>query len=269
MTETSNTKNVQSFTELFRLDDKVALVAGGYGGIGSAICEGLAELGARVVVNGHNDDKAQAFAQELHDKGYEDAFAIESDVADIEGTRRMVDEVVKRTGKIDILVNSVGTHIEAPAEEYSVEDWDKISGINMRGAFFLSQAVARHQIDQGSGGKHIHISSVRSVLGIPRGYVSYCTTKGGLNLMVKQLATEWAKYDITVNAVAPTFIRTELVKKYLEDPEFYKSLVSRIPLGRVGEPVDVAGATLFLASPAGQFVTGHILMLDGGVTATQ
>jgi gluconate 5-dehydrogenase len=141
--------------------------------------------------------------------------------------------------------------------------------VNLRGAFLLSQAAGRQMIQQGTGGKHIHISSVRSILGLRRGYISYCTTKGGMNLMVKQLATEWAKYRINVNAVAPTFIRTDLVKHYLDDREFYTGLVNRIPLGRVGEPVDVAGAVLFLASPAADFITGHILMVDGGVTASQ
>jgi NAD(P)-dependent dehydrogenase (short-subunit alcohol dehydrogenase family) len=181
----------------------------------------------------------------------------------------MVEETVHLAGKVDILVNCIGMHIEKPAEEYSLEDWDLVNDVNLRGAFLLSQAAGRQMIRQDSGGKHIHITSVRSVLGIRRGYISYCTTKGGLNMLVKQLATEWAKYQITVNAVAPTFIRTDLVKHYLEDRDFYNALVNRIPLGRVGEPLDVAGATLFLASPAGDFITGHVLMVDGGVTATQ
>ena len=181
----------------------------------------------------------------------------------------MVDETVDLYGKVDIMINCVGMHIEKPAEEYSLVDWDLINDVNLRGAFLLSQATGKQMIVQGSGGKQIHLTSVRSLLGIRRGYVSYCTTKGGLNMLVKQLATEWAKHNITVNAIAPTFIRTDLVKHYLEDREFYTSLVSRIPLGRVGEPLDVAGATLFLAAPAGDFVTGHVLLVDGGVTATQ
>jgi gluconate 5-dehydrogenase len=177
--------------------------------------------------------------------------------------------VAQEHGAIDILVNCVGTHIEAPALEYKEEDWDRIVDIDLKAAFFLSQAVARHQVEQGREGAHIHITSVRSFLGIHRGYVSYCAAKGGLALMIKQLATEWAKHRITVNGIAPTFTNTSLVSKYLNDPAFLKPLLDRIPLGRVCEPVDIAGLAMFLASPAGSFVTGQNIFIDGGVTATQ
>ncbi|MBC7223572.1 MAG: SDR family oxidoreductase, partial [Anaerolineae bacterium] len=117
--------------------------------------------------------------------------------------------------------------------------------------------------------KHIHITSVRSLLGIPRGYIAYCSSKGGMNLMIKQLATEWAKYGITVNGIAPTFTRTELVKAYLEDPDFYNPLVARIPLGRICEPIDLAALAIYLAAPASDFINGQIIFADGGLTATQ
>jgi NAD(P)-dependent dehydrogenase (short-subunit alcohol dehydrogenase family) len=162
----------------------------------------------------------------------------------------------------------VGTHKEAPAEDYAEEDWDRVLGLNLKAAFFLSQAVAKVQIPSG-GGKQIHISSVRSLLGIHRGYAAYCCSKAGLNLMIKQLATEWAKYDITVNGIAPTFTRTELVKEYLEDPDFYNPLVARIPLGRICEPMDLAAMAIYLSAPASDFITGQIIFADGGVTATQ
>lgn len=257
-----------AFEKMFRLDGKVAIVAGGCGGIGSAISHGMAQLGATVVIADRRAEKASQCEQSINDLGYT-AKAIGFDIRDPESIQAMVGQSVELYGKVDILVNCVGMHIERPAEEYKIEDWDLVNEVNLRGAFLLSQAVAQSQISQNNGGKHIHISSVRSVLGIRRGYVSYVTTKGGMNMMVKQLATEWAKYNITVNAVAPTFIRTELVRHYLEDKEFYNALVNRIPLGRVGEPVDVAGAVLYLACPAADFVTGHVLMVDGGVTATQ
>lgn len=258
----------EQFARMFRFDDKVALVAGGYGGIGSTISHGLAQLGATVAIAGHAVDKANTCVASIRGRGYE-SFALGFEITEPESIAAMVDDTVKQAGKVDILVNCVGMHIEKPAEDYTVEDWDRVNSVNLRGAFLLSQAVGRQMIRQGSGGKHIHVSSVRSMLGIRRGYISYCATKGGMNLMVKQLATEWARHQISVNAIAPTFIRTDLVKHYLEDREFYTALVNRIPLGRVGETIDVAGAALFLASPAADFITGHVLFVDGGVTASQ
>lgn len=268
MVQKSRAPYGERFENLFRVDGKVAIVAGGCGGIGSAISHGLAHLGATVIIADHRVDKAHQCVNSIREAGFP-AYALGFEITQPDSIREMVEQSVKLAGKVDILVNCVGMHIEKSAEEYTIEDWDLVNNVNLRGAFLLSQAVGRQMIQQGQGGKHIHISSVRSVLGIRRGYIAYCTTKGGMNLMVKQLATEWAKYNITVNAVAPTFIRTELVKHYLEDRDFYNALVSRIPLGRVGDPMDVAGATLFLASPAADFITGHILFVDGGVTASQ
>ena len=181
---------------------------------------------------------------------------------------RLVERTVSEYGRLDILVNCVGTHIEKPAQELTAEDWDQVHDTNLRGAFLLSQAAGRQMIKQ-ERGKQIHISSVRSLLGIRRGFAAYTTSKAGMNLLVKQLATEWAQYGINVNGIAPTFIRTELVRHYLEDESFYNALVGRIPLARVGDPLDIVGATVFFASPAADFITGQILFIDGGVTASQ
>ena len=180
----------------------------------------------------------------------------------------MVEQTVREYGRLDILVNCVGTHIEKPAEELTAEDWDQVHDTNLRGAFLLSQAAGRQMITQ-KRGKQIHISSVRSLLGIRRGFAAYTSSKAGMNLLVKQLATEWAQYGINVNGIAPTFVRNELVRHYLEDESFYNALVSRIPLTRVGEPLDIVGATVFFATPAADFITGQILFIDGGVTATR
>jgi NAD(P)-dependent dehydrogenase (short-subunit alcohol dehydrogenase family) len=255
------------YRDLFKLDGRVAMVAGGAGGIGRAISEGLGSFGATVVVCGRTGSKAEKLAGDINASGGK-AWGAELDVLDIERVRRFVSDVVTRFDRLDVLINCVGAHIEAPAEEYTPQDWDIIFNLNLKSAFFLSQAVARVQIPR-EGGKHIHISSVRSLLGIHRGFAEYCSSKGGMNLMVKQLATEWAKYRITVNGIAPTFIRTEQVKKYLEDPDFYNPLVARIPLGRVGEPIDLAGLAIYLSTPASDFITGQIIFADGGVTACQ
>lgn len=251
----------------FRLEKQVALVAGGYGGIGAALALGLAQQGARVAVAGRSEENASAFANYLDTQGF-DAHGLAFDVKDAASVSRMTDQVVQHYGCVDILVNCVGTQIEKPAEQYDVEDWDHVHDTNLRGAFLLAQAAGREMIKQGSG-KQIHISSVRSLLGIRRGFIGYTTSKAGLNLLVKQLATEWARYNINVNGIAPTFIRTELVRHYLEDKEFYNSLVNRIPLARVGDPFDIVGLTVFLSSPASSFITGQIVFVDGGVTATQ
>jgi NAD(P)-dependent dehydrogenase (short-subunit alcohol dehydrogenase family) len=259
--------SLETYRDLYKLDGKVALVAGGAGGIGSAICEGLAAFGATVVVADIDGAKARALASGIKAAGGQ-AWGGELNASDIPGTQQFMAEVVERSGSLNILVNCIGTHKEALAEEYTEADWDRVVDLNLKAAFFLSQAVAKVQIPQG-GGKHIHITSVRSLLGIHRGYIAYCSSKGGMNLMVKQLATEWAKYNITVNGIAPTFTRTDLVKQYLEDPDFYNPLVARIPLGRICEPSDLAALAIYLAAPASDFITGQIIFADGGVTATQ
>lgn len=253
---------------LFRLDGKVALVAGGYGGIGEAVVWALAAYGATVAISGRSLDRATALSTSLTDAGYA-GFATSFDILDVESIRRHVDDVAEKLGKIDILVNCVGTQREQHADQVTEDAWDYVSDVNLKGAFFLSQAVGRHQRAAGYG-RQVHLTSVRSQLGLRgRGYAAYCSTKGGLNLLVKQLAAEWAPHGILVNGIAPTFIRTELVRPYLEDEVFYNNLVSRIPLGRIGEPIDCAGAILFLTSPAAAFITGQILFVDGGITATQ
>lgn len=256
-----------AYRNLFKLDGKVALVAGGAGGIGTAICKGLAAFGATVVIGEQPGVATEMLVSEIEAEGGR-AQGAGVDIQDVELLNRFVSQIVERYSGLDILINCVGSHKEAAAEEYTEEDWDRIVNLNLKAAFFLSQAVAKVQIPRG-GGKHIHISSVRSLLGIHRGYIAYCSSKGGMNVMIKQLATEWAKYNITVNGIAPTFVRTELVKKYLEDPNFYNPLVARIPLGRVGEPIDIAGLAIYLSMPSSDFITGQIIFADGGVTACQ
>lgn len=255
------------YRQMFDLKGTTALVAGGAGGIGSAISAGLAALGSQVFITARTEQKAEEVAQSIRESGA-NAVGLALNFEQMNDLKRFSTDLHTRVPKIDVLINCIGTHIEAPAEEYTEEAWDHIFNVNLKVAFFLSQEIAKRQIGNG-GGKHIHITSVRGALGISRGYISYCSTRGGMNMMVKQLATEWAKYGITVNGIAPTFTRTSLVAKYLNDPAFYKSLVARIPLGRVCEPNDIAGLAMFLASHASDFINGQIIYADGGLTAAQ
>ncbi|MCC7007775.1 MAG: SDR family oxidoreductase [Acidobacteria bacterium] len=258
-----------SADRFFRLDGKVALVTGGSGGIGSAVCEGLGVMGAKVAVADVNREKAAALADELKGKGIE-ARAWAFNALSGDDTRRMVDEVASGFGRLDILVNTVGGQREETADDLTEENFDHVIDLNLKSAAFQAQAAARHMITGGSGGKQVHFGSVRSQLALRgRGFVAYCAAKGGLAIMCRQLASDWAPHRVNVNVLAPTFVRTEQVAKWLNDPDFYRNLVARIPLGRVAETDDVVGAVLFLVAPASDFVTGHTLFLDGGVTTTQ
>jgi gluconate 5-dehydrogenase len=256
------------YADLFSLKDRVVFVAGGVGGIGSELARAAAAHGAKVAIADRLEEQSREIAGQLASEGCE-AMGVGIDVKEPASVAAGIAAVDGRLGPIDALVNCVGTHIEQPAEEVTMEAWDTVLGINLRGAFVLSQAAARSMIANQKGGSIMHITSVRSTLGIRRGYAAYCASKGGLAILIKQLATEWAKYGIRVNGIAPTFTRTPLVAQYLDDPDFYGSLVNRIPLGRVCETADLGGLAVFLASDASSFITGQNILVDGGVTATQ
>ncbi len=253
----------------FRLDGKVALVPGGYGGIGESVCHGLAAAGARVAVAGRNAERTEALAAALRQEGCEACGAV-FDAESVSDIRRMVDEVAAHFGRLDILVNCVGLNREEKLLDVTEKNFDTVYTGNLKSALFLSQAAARHMIEQGAGGKHVHLGSVRTLLGLRgRGYTAYTAAKGGLGTMCKQLAAELAPHNINVNMVAPTFTRTEMIAHMLADEKFYSALTARIPLGRVAEPDEIMQAVLFLVAPASDFITGQILYVDGGVTATQ
>ena len=256
------------YTDLFRLDGQTAIVTGGNGGIGSTLCEALAEYGANVAVVGRRAEPCEEVASAVRAHG-RIGLPIAADVLQPGEMDRVVAETVERLGDVNILVHCVGGNARHWAEEFPVDEWQRVVDMNLKSTFVACQAVGRRMIAQGHGGKIITLSSVRSQLGIHSGYSAYTAGKAGVNLLTKQLATEWAKHGINVNAIAPTFIRTAQVADMLNDPSFYEPLVRRIPLGRVGETDDLVGAALLLASSAGDFITGHILFIDGGVTACQ
>jgi NAD(P)-dependent dehydrogenase (short-subunit alcohol dehydrogenase family) len=256
------------YKRVFSLDDKVVFIAGGAGAIGAEMARACADYGAKVAVADLSPEAAGQVAQELSDGGAA-ATSVAVNITDADSTAQAVAEAEATLGPLDVMINAAGIHIEKPAEEYDMASWDKVLAVNLKGGFVLSQAAARSMIARGEGGSIIHVTSVRSGLGIRRGYASYVASKGGLALLIKQLATEWAKYQIRVNGIAPTFTRTPLVTEYLNDPEFYGALVERIPMGRVCETQDLAGIALFLASDASSFITGQNIFVDGGVTATQ
>jgi gluconate 5-dehydrogenase len=251
----------------FRLDGQVALVTGGYGGIGLAVCHGLAAAGARVAIAGRDQQKADRAADAIRAAGG-DAFAISFDALQAADVHRMTDRVAGHFGRLDVLVNTVGGNSREQLADNATEDaFDEVLRLNLTSAMFQAQAAAKHMT---AGGKQVHIGSVRGMLALRgRGFAAYCAAKGGLSVLCKQLAAEWAPKGITVNVVSPTFVRTEQSARFLADPAFYQSVVSRIPLGRIGETDDVVASVLFFAAPASSFVTGQTLYLDGGLTATQ
>lgn len=256
---------------IFSLDGRVALVAGGGGAIGSALAAALSGAGASVAVSDVSTEGLEAAGQRIRETGRE-SLAIVADITDPAAAERVVAATVERFGRLDIVVNAVGGgagKVLFNAEEYPRDAWDWIYELNVRSTLVATQAAVKAMIAGGRGGRVVNISSVRATLGINAGYSAYVAAKGAISSLTRQWATEWAKHGITVNAIAPTFVDTPQVAMLLDDPAFKASIVGRIPLGRIGGTNDLAGAVLFFCSDASSFVTGQILGIDGGLTATQ
>ncbi len=253
----------------FRLDGMVAFIPGGYGGIGEAICWALALAGALPVVVGRNAGKAEALASAIRAQGLK-ADAQVADAAEIESMHTAVDEAARRHGRLDLLVNCIGIQREQRLGEVTEAAFDEVYRLNLKSAMFLAQDCARHQIAGQRGGAQVHLLSVRAQLGLRgRGYSAYGATKGALVTLIRQHAAELAPHGIRVNGVAPTVVATEMARHWLENETTHRQILDRIPLGRIGEPKDVAGPVLFLCTPGAAFVTGQILYVDGGVTSSQ
>jgi NAD(P)-dependent dehydrogenase (short-subunit alcohol dehydrogenase family) len=257
--------------ERFRLDGRVAIVTGGTGGIGSRVSEALARVGGRVMVHGRDELRASTIAERLRSEGAEAAFST-ADLTHRVDADRLVEETLSAFGRVDVIVNTVGGGAGTavyPAESYPEEEWDRIMDLNLRSTVLPTQAAARAMIAGGRGGRVVHFSSVRGQLGIDSGFSAYVAAKGALDALTRQQATEWAKHGITVNAISPTFVATAQVANLLADDAFRAGLEARIPLHRIADPDDVVGASLLLCTDAASFMTGHILTLDGGLTACQ
>jgi len=245
------------------LSGQVALVTGSARGIGRACALALAQAGADVVLGLRDRESGGELARQIQALGRK-ALCVQMDVSRLPQIAEAVDEAVRQLARIDVLVNNAGMGAPSPAEKVTEGDFDATIAINLKGTFFVSQAVAKVMIGQG-GGRIINISSQAGFVALPTESI-YCMTKAAIAHLTKCLALEWAAFHINVNAVAPTFIKTPGTKKWLDDASFRESVVKRIPLGRIGNPEEVAAPVVFLASPAASLITGATLMVDGGWT---
>ena len=247
---------------LFNLSGKVAIITGGNGGIGLGMAQGIASLGARVVIAGRNADKAEAALATLRDMAAEASF-IAADVTQKAACLSLVAQTEERYGRVDILVNNAGTSIRKMPQDFTEEDWRHVLDTNLTSAFLCAQAAYPAMVKAG-GGKMINIGSMMSLFGAPYA-TAYAASKGGIVQMTRALATAWAKDNIQVNAVLPGWIDTDLTKRARQQVEgLYDSVAKRTPHGRWGTPADMAGVAAFLASEASDFVTGTAIPVDGG-----
>jgi glucose 1-dehydrogenase len=250
-----------------RLKGKVALVTGAGTGIGRAIAERFAAEGARVAVNYRpgDDDENEKEARAVVDSLATPGLPVGADVSRREEVERMVSRVVEEFGRLDIAVCNAGIEIKRPFLEVTDEEWGKVIAVNLYGAFVVSQAAARRMVEQGGGGKLIYTSSVHEDIPFP-GYTAYCASKGGVRMLMRNLAVELAPHRINVNNIAPGAIATPINRAVLEDPEAKQKAVGEIPWGRFGRPEEVAAVAAFLAGDEAEYVTGSTYYVDGGLT---
>jgi gluconate 5-dehydrogenase len=250
---------------MFRLDGRLALVTGSSAGIGYALAAALASAGARVVLNGRNRDKLREAASGLRNQGYrieEMPFDVTAPAQISEAIERIESEI----GAIHILVNNAGMQLRGPLEDFPEQAWQELMRVNVDSVFYVSKVVARRMIARRSG-RIINICSVQSELGRPN-IAPYTASKGAVKMLTKGMAIDWGKYGINVNGLGPGYFKTELTEALVRDEKFSAWLTSRTPSGRWGDVAELGGAVIFLASDEASFVNGHILYVDGGVTAT-
>lgn len=251
--------------KLFDLSGRLALVTGSSKGIGFAIARGLAEAGAAVVLNGRDEAALEAARSKLAEAGHA-VHARAFDVTDAIAVRAQVDAIEAEIGPIEILFNNAGMQHRAPLEDFPLDAWERLKAANIDSVFFVGQAVARHMIGRGRG-KIVNIASVQSELARPT-IAPYTATKGAVKMLTKGMATDWARHGLQVNAIGPGYFNTELNAALVTDPDFTAWLKKRTPAGRWAEVHELIGTAVFLASDASSFVNGHVLYVDGGITAS-
>jgi gluconate 5-dehydrogenase len=250
-------------SNLFDLTGRIAVITGTSRGLGQYMGRALARAGADLVITSRKKDSLSAFREEIEALGRR-AVPLELDVRDYDSIQRMVEAAQQAYGKIDILVNNAGCNVRKPAVEVTWDDWNLVLDTNLRGTFFVAQAVARLMIPRGYG-RIINIGSVTSVCGYA-GITPYCASRGGVKQLTMSLADDWGRHGITVNCLAPGWFETAQNRVLYENKEWVEYLCDRIPLKRPGQPADLDGAVVFLASEASEYVTGQILLVDGGIS---
>jgi 2-deoxy-D-gluconate 3-dehydrogenase len=248
--------------DLFDLKAKTAIVTGASRGLGQAMAVGLAKAGASMVAADLLD--VSATVDDITRLG-RDSLGVKLDVTEPADIKRMVQQTVKKFGRVDILINNAGIVRQAPAESMTEKDWDDVIKVNLKGEFRCAQEVGKQMIKQQTG-RIINIASVAGLFG-SAGAVAYCASKAGIILMTKTLAVEWAKYNINVNAICPGLFVTTMTDHYLKDPSFQQMIKTRVPLTRPGVPEELVGTVIYLSSRASEYMTGHALVIDGGWTA--
>ncbi len=249
--------------DLFDLSGKVAIVTGASRGLGQYLARALARAGADLVITSRTVESLQDFSAEIESLGRK-ALPLALDVRDYQSIQKMAEAAYAHYGKLDILVNNAGCNVRKPAVDVEWEDWNLVVNTNLRGGFFVAQAVAKKMIPAGCG-RIINIGSVTTVAGYA-GITPYCASRGGVKQMTMSLADAWGKYGITVNCLAPGWFKTAQTKVLYDNQEWVDYLIDRIPLKRVGQPNDLDGTAIFLASDASAYMTGQTLLVDGGIS---
>ncbi|MHB8626258.1 MAG: SDR family NAD(P)-dependent oxidoreductase [Aggregatilineales bacterium] len=251
---------------LFDLTDRVALITGGGRGIGREIARTLAQAGAHIAIAEFDPAMGEDAAAEVQGMGRR-SIAVKTDVRDSENVEAMVRQVLEKFGQVDILVNNAGIAVNTPAEDTPIAEWQNILNVNLNGVFYCCRAVGKHMLTRQKGAI-VNIASMSGVIvNKPQPQAAYNVSKAGVIMLTQSLAAEWANRHVRVNAVSPGYIGTEMTKRGLSNPDWAKTWLEMTPMGRVGEPTDIAHAVWYLASDAAAFATGTNLIVDGGYTA--